>query len=235
MCPSGGALATEAAPIWWLAPPLVLDDDLLSPRLAQPLPDGARETVAHAARRRRHQDGDGPGGIRLCGRDAAPARGTRARSAPADDFVMAVPSDMAGAICRFCSRMTLPHLCVSALMYSANSSGELVIGSNNCGVTNCSWNAGSAMILPDLGVDLHHDLARRARGGEQSEPGSGRIAGHALGGGRHIGRRGRRFGLPMPRIFTLPARAAPAPGSTLTDIMLMWPPMTSVSAGAAPR
>src|SRR5438128_6432946 len=35
--------------------------------------------------------------------------------------------------------------------------------------------------LADLRVDPHHDVARRAGGGGQSEPGAGDIAGNALG------------------------------------------------------
>ena len=48
---------------------VVLDDHLLAPCRREALGDQARHHVAHAARRGRHHDGDGPGGIGLA-RDA---------------------------------------------------------------------------------------------------------------------------------------------------------------------
>ena len=46
---------------------------------------------------------------------------------------------------------------------------------------------------------------------------------------------GSRFGLPMPIIFTLPARKLGSAELTLISIMLVWPPITSFIEGVAPR
>ena len=64
---------------------------------------------------------------------------------------------------------------------------------------NFSWNAGSAEDLVHLGIDLHHDVARRAAGGGQAEPGAGLITRHGLARRSAIRRiAGTRLGLPTP-------------------------------------